>query len=373
MVADMSFKAKMTPKGKAKSAAVRGSSTQSRQGLKPKPSPAANRSSSAPPRKPADAPQPNWLHPSGMRLEELEDGAVMKGVVANVAPFGVFVDVGAERNAILGIPARYWKRFRRGDRLDQCLMQTVNLETRRFAVTIEDPEGAIAANHVPLEEIMEGTYVDGVVVDKSPAGTFVNIGAVKDGRLAVPRAIGIKLMRGQVLRNVLIESIDLRRKWIALKLENPKAAIAEMEMVGFHLTKGMGKTKAKPKTKAKTKTESKTTTPKTKTAPLPANEMDLMQGDFVDGVVTSIATKGVMVNIGAEMLGTLVVSAELKKEFQKGDRVQGMKIEKIHPSSGAITLSMEDPELEVDEMVALPKPKAKIKAKGKSKTKVVAK
>merc|ERR1719510_1035729 len=106
---------------------------------------------------------------------------------------------------------------------------------------------------------------------------------------------------------------------------------------------------------------------------MPAPDLDLMQGDFVDGVVTSIATKGVMVNIGAETLGTLVVSAELKKEFQKGDRVQGMKIEKIHATSGAITLSMEDPELEVDEMIALPKPKAKIKAKGKSKAKLVTK
>merc|ERR1711920_1101960 len=150
-------------------------------------------------------------------------------------------------------------------------------------------------------------------------------------------------------------------------------------MVGFHLTKGMGKAKAKTKTKAKViselkaelKTEVKKPT-KTKTVPLPAPDVHLMQGDFVDGVVTSIATKGVMVNIGAETLGTLVVSAELKKEFQKGDRVQGMKIEKIHPTSGAVILSMEDPELEVDEMVA-PKAKAKLKEKVKSKAKMVAK
>lgn len=291
----------------------------------------------------------------------------MRGIVANVAPFGVFVDIGAERNAILGVPARYWKRFRRGDRLDHCMMQQINLYTRRFSVTIEDPEAAIAANHVPLEDIAEGTYVDGVVVDKSPAGTFVNIGAQKDGRLAVPRSLGIKLMRGQVLRNVLIYKVDLEKQWIALRLDNPREAVTYMEMVGFHLTKGMGRAKAKPKTKAKAKPVS--TAARAKVAAPPATEMDFMQGDFVDGVVTSIATKGVMVNIGAETLGTLVVSAELKNEFQKGDRVQGMKIEKI-TSSGAITLSMEDPELEVDEMIVLPKPKAKMKAKGKSKAKL---
>merc|ERR1711920_418438 len=147
-------------------------------------------------------------------------------------------------------------------------------------------------------------------------------------------------------------------------------------MVGFHLTKGMGKAKAKTKTKAKViselkaelKTEVKKPT-KTKTVPLPAPDVHLMQGDFVDGVVTSIATKGVMVNIGAETLGTLVVSAELKKEFQKGDRVQGMKIEKIS-TLGNVTLSMEDPELELDEG---PVPKAKAKAKPKAKTKAKAK
>merc|ERR1712186_27816 len=141
--------------------------------------------------------------------------------------------------------------------------------------------------------------------------------------------------RVQVLRNVLIESVDLQRKWIALKLDNPKQAISEMEMVGFHLTKGTGKAKTKAKTKAKAKPVS-TTNSKTKATPLPPPDMDFMQGDFVDGVVTSIGTKGVMVNIGAESLGTLVVSAELKNEFQKGDRVQGMRVEKINATTGAI-------------------------------------
>merc|ERR1719189_1853670 len=134
----------------------------------------------------------------------------------------------------------------------------------------------------------------------------------------------------------------------------------------------MGKAKSKAKTKAKTKPVS-TTNAKTKATPVPAPDMDFMQGHFVDGMVTSIATKGVMVNIGADTLGTLVVSAELKNEFQKGDRVQGMKIEKINASTGAITLSMEDPELDVGEVIVLPKPKAKIKAKGKSKAKLVTK
>mmetsp|Transcript_34519 Transcript_34519/g.96853 ORF Transcript_34519/g.96853 Transcript_34519/m.96853 type:complete len:406 (-) Transcript_34519:7-1224(-) len=373
MVSDLAPKPKAAATvGRPYGSSARGSSTPSRQGRNNARSPARNRPSSVPPRKPPDSPAPSWLHPHGTPLEDLEENATMRGVVANVAPFGVFIDVGAERNAILGIQARYWKHFRRGDRLDHCVMQDLNLQTRRFSVTIEDPEAAIAANHVPLEDIAEGTYVDGVVVDKSPAGTFVNIGAVKDGRLAVPRSFGIKLMRGQVLRNILIQKVNLTKKWIALRLENPRAAIAEVEMVGFHLTKGMGraKTQTQPKTKAKAKPVP--TAPKIKAAPPPAPEMDFMQGDFVDGVVTSIATKGVLVNIGAETLGTLVVSAELKNEFQKGDKVQGMKIEKI-TSSGAITLSMEDPELEVDEMIVLPKPKAKTKAKGRSKSRLGAK
>jgi len=39
----------------------------------------------------------------------------------------------------------------------------------------------------------------------------------------------------------------------------------------------------------------------------------------------------------------------MKKDFQKGDWVQGMKIEKIKAATGVITLSMEDLEFEVDE------------------------
>lgn len=365
MVSKMSSRAKIPPEGKPKNgAAVRGSSTPVRQGPKTGPRPAATRSFSAPPRKPAYVAQPNWLHPNGARLEDLSEKALLKGVVTRVAYYGVFVDVGAERNAFLGIPARFWKRFRRGDRIDQCSIQTMNLETRQFAVTMEDPEAVIAANHRSLEELIEGSYVDGVVVDKSPAGTFVNIGAVKDGRLAVPRSIGIKLCRGQVLHNVLIENVNLKRERISLKLDNPAQAIAEMEMVGFHLTKRMDNSGAKTKSKMKEK-PILTTNAKMKAAPLPASDRYFMKGDFVDGVVTDIAAKGVTVNIGAKIFGTLIVSAELKNEFQKGDRVQGMKIEKINASSGAITLSVEDPELEVDEVVVRPKPKAKGKLKAK--------
>merc|ERR1711920_1012944 len=118
--------------------------------------------------------------------------------------------------------------------------------------------------------------------------------------------------------------------------------------------------KVQPKAKAKVKA---------KVASLPPPDVGVQPGDLVDGVVNGIAAKGVMVDVGLEKLCTLVVSAELKKEFQKGDRVQGMMVEKIS-TSGTVTLSMEDPELELDEA---PVPKAKAKAKPKAKTKAKAK
>merc|ERR1712032_68856 len=212
----------------------------------------------------------------------------------------------------------------------------------------------------------EGKYVDGVVVDKNSGGTFVNIGAAKDGRLSVSRVIGVKLMRGQVLRHLLIDHVDLKKKSIALKLGDPDAPKA-VDMVAFHVlatnfalavASNKPRAKPKPKTQAKVKAKPDMKIAKAKTTPVRPGEM--RPGDFVDGVVTTIASKGVVINIGSGKLGVLIVSEELQKEFQKGDRVQGMKIEKINPASGMITLSMEDPELEIDE------PKAKIKTNGNS-------
>lgn len=328
----------------------------------------------------------SWDHPDGLPLEELDDSVPLTGVVVNIADFGVFVDVGYERNAILGTPARYWRKFRRGDILENLTVQRVDLEKRRFAVSLDDPERAIEDNRAPLEELREGTYVDGVVDNKNQFGVFVNIGTANcHGRLRVPRALGVQFLRGQVLRDLVIDNIDLEHQKIGLSIEDPDRALRELEMVGAQSM--LGSQTAKPKAKAKSKPKSKPKTeqkaeqklelkPEQKlngAASLPPVlvSVPFTVGDLVDGVVTSIGSRGVIVDLGVEKSGTLIVPPELKAEFQKGDRVQGMRVEKIS-AGGAATLSMDDPELEVDE--APPSSQkistAKVKAKAKAKSTV---
>eukprot|EP00439_Symbiodinium_sp_Y106_P064190 s915_g10.t1 len=93
-------------------------------------------------------------------------------------------------------------------------------------------------------------------------------------------------------------------------------------------------------------------------------EMQLEPGDLVDGVVTTINNKGVWVNIGGGKKGLLEVPAELKGEFRRGDSVQGMRVEEVKEDGNPV-LSMDDPELEVEEPSRRTRNKPKGKAKGK--------
>jgi len=195
---------------------------------------------------------------------------------------------------------------------------------------------------------------------------FVNIGAEKDGRLNVPRSIGIRFLRGQVLKDLALEKIDLDLRRITLTADDPVAAAADLVMVGMPTLAKQGCLQdAAPQARqlqrpsaapsAKLHEQSALSSPRPRAAPVstkPAVLNDVVGcniGDLVDGVVTNITHRGVIVDIGWEKLGMLEVSAQLKAQFQKGDQVHGMLLEKI--SSGVAVLSMEDPELEVGDEV----------------------
>jgi len=365
---------------------------------------APKRSSSAPPRKPRFPPaaklEIDWAHPDGIPLEDIDENAVLTGVVTCKAENGVYVDVGAERDALLSCPARFWKKFWPGDILDGLTPEGLNLERRRFKVHLPDPEAALAKNREPLSSFELGSYVDGVIEARNQYGIFVNIRAENTGRLNIPYSLRPQFFRGMVVKQVKIVDVDAENRRIGLALEDPEVACSERAVVSLNATDTTAKVKvkagatakaaegrakeakprlkaeavakeAKPKAKAepaakeaKVKAKVKAeTVAQVETKAKAIDEVDIQAGCFVDGVVTDILAKGVLVDIGLDAMCTLVVSAELKKEFQKGDRVQGMMVEKVSPT-GNITLSMEDPELELDEV---PQPKAETQRKAKAK------
>lgn len=317
----------------------------------------------------------DWSHPEGKKFDELEVDSSVDGVVVNVGDYGVFADIGFEQNVILAIPRRFWRRFRRGDVLEDMKVVSVDLKARRATVTVQDVEEALQGSRVPLEELQEGNYVNGVVDSKNQYGIFVNIGAHPcHGRLSVPRFLGNQLIRGQVLRDLCIATVDVENKRVRLILEDLESAIADPEMVSLQtltmdIEPGSEKKEAKVETETKAQPASERRAPKARSkAPKveePKKDLSLAVGDLVDGVVVTINNKGVWVDIGGPERALLEVPPELKSEFRRGDGVQGMRVEEL-PEDGAPVLSMEDPELEVEETKGKNKNKPQGKAKGKS-------
>eukprot|EP00931_Biecheleriopsis_adriatica_P025061 TRINITY_DN15487_c0_g1_i2.p1 TRINITY_DN15487_c0_g1~~TRINITY_DN15487_c0_g1_i2.p1 ORF type:complete len:428 (+),score=91.41 TRINITY_DN15487_c0_g1_i2:35-1318(+) len=364
--------------------------------------------SSQRPRRPrqSEKPQRSWDHPEGLKFDDLTVDSIVTGIIVNVSDSGLFADIGYERNVLIACKKRYWRRFRRGDILEDLVVLSVDVDNRRAVVTMEDPEDSLQANRAPLEELEEGSYVNGIVDQKNQYGIFVNIGCEHcHGRLHVPRFMSRQFQRGQVLRDLCITTLDLENMRVGLMLDDLDAATAEVEMVSLHALGEnanapppskvpASKPKAKPKaetTRAKPKAKAKADAvddhdkdkpaaesrpkqqAKSKAAPTPeeAPAMPFEVGSLVDGVVAAINERGVQVDIGAPKRGILEVPADLKDEFQRGDRVQGMKVEKIS-ATGVATLSMDDPELEVDEPPPPPrngKGRSRGKPMGKAKGK----
>merc|ERR1719350_1543592 len=75
----------------------------------------------------------DWGHEGATQLEDMREGDVLEGVVTNVSPAGVFVDVGAVRDARLSIPARFGRRFRIGDVVQDCTIESIDLDQGRMA------------------------------------------------------------------------------------------------------------------------------------------------------------------------------------------------------------------------------------------------
>lgn len=311
----------------------------------------------------------DWSHPQGKKFDELEEESMIDGVVVNVGDYGVFADIGYEQNVILAIPRRFWRRFRRGDVLEDMQVVSVDLKMRRATVTLQDVEQTLQGSRLPLEELQEGNYVNGVVDAKNQFGIFVNIGAHNcHGRLAVPRFLGNQLLRGQVLRDLCIATVDVENKRVRLIIEDLDSAIADPEMVSLQtMTADMDERPPKveepmqPEKAPKAVPKSRSKAPKVEQP-----KQDLEVGDLVDGIVAQINNKGVWVDFDGPERGLLEVPPELKGEFRRGDSVQGMRIEEL-PDHGPPVLSMEEPELEVEEVKGRSKNKPQGKAKGKSK------
>merc|ERR1712118_228833 len=161
----------------------------------------------------------------------------------------------------------------------------------------------------------------------------------RDARLQVPRSIGFKLLRGQLVEDLIICKVDLELRRLSVTLLDPFSALQDVTMVGMPALQPTPPPEANPREKP---------SPNLPSLRLSAAKgVSLSIGDVVNGVVTGVNNRGAFVDVGAEKLSKLQISQELKDLFKKGDRVHGMVVEKISPGGVAI-LSLEDPELDVE-------------------------
>lgn len=326
----------------------------------------------------------NWDHPEGFTLEEIVVDNEYKGVVTNQSSHGVFIDIGAERNVRLNAPIKEQKMIRRGDVLT-VKVSAVDMESRRVAVVIEDLDAALAENRRPVADLTEGARVNGVVSDKGQYGTFVNIGAEREARLAAPTRLARMLARGQVLKGLIVQKVDLELQRVSVALEDFDDALSQITFVNLqeasslHTSDAPKKVQAPRAAQGKGKGKGKGEKPKEEVKPVEkkpevvAKEFQVKEGrkasvgSFVNGLVTGISPRGVLLDLGEGVSGSLNVSADLRAQFQVGDEVHGMKVEKI-TARGLLILSMDSPELEeVDEEPVVVEEKPKTKAKGKGR------
>ena len=159
---------------------------------------------------------------------ELREGDVREGVVTNIMPFGVFVDIGGIEGLI---PLRElsWDRtvkpedvVHQGQKV-RVAIQALNWDDNRFSFslrdTVADPWVDFAGSLGP------GSYVTGKVVKLMPFGAFVSLapgveGLVPISRLGAGRRIGHPrecVAEGDEL-DLQVEAIDYDTKKMSLKV-----------------------------------------------------------------------------------------------------------------------------------------------------------
>lgn len=334
----------------------------------------------------------DWSHADAKPIDDFEEGQAVEGTVTNVSPQGVFVNIGAVRDARLSVPARIGRRFRIGDAVANCTLDTIDYEMGRMTLVLEDPEAAVEglapksrggggrdaaeprAARPPAQEsppmslgdLQVGSIVDGFVSNKNQFGVFIDIGCKKDAKLLVSKSMGQRFQKGDEVCGMTIETVDVARNQISVTLEEPELSIDGD--AGPEEPRGQAPKQTRPKAKPKSQAAKPAPAPKKKAPGALRSQLGRYKvGQDVDGIVTSIANLRIVLDIRAPCDAILKVPRAIAKQFRLGDEVHGMTIDRVDLDNEEIILSLDDPELEEPEGSASQPKKAAAKPKAKSK------
>jgi len=225
-----------------------------------------------------------------------------------------------------------------------------------------DPDDEVGR---PLEELMEGDYADGYVANVTNNGVYVEIGYQKHARLNVPRDMWTQFLVNDEILGMLVEKVDLARRLVVVSLEDPELATEEQGAL-LPVAAAAPPRAAKAKAKGKPKHKALPVPPTALSAPAgriegrraimpppaaPGSSGHLRVGSLLDGSVARVTAQAVFVDIvGSEYAGILDVPKELRVQFRNGDQIHGMKVDIVDNRSKRVTLSLEDPLLETEEV-----------------------
>jgi len=343
-------------------------------------------------------PARDFDHPEGMPLEEVQEGALVEdGHVTMAGQYGIFVYFGAVKDGRLLLPRSYNNRFKVGDVIPYCQVASVDLAQMRVALQVDNPQDLVDkldAERLAIEEFQVGHRVDGFVNAANGFGVFMNIKAVRDARLNVPRRKVPELQVGQLVEGMTVTAVDPERQFITLEL--PEYPLEEPEEVEQLPPPAMMRTVVKPRMKAelkapakkarsssapapkRTKEASPTREPSPETKPKQKpkaaggtvkaatsgrkaeQEENLEKAsplqvgcENVNGMVKGVCDQGLVVEVdGLPSFSCILRPTEqMLNEAREGDRVEGMFVTSVDVKKRQVFLSMESPELSVDSEV----------------------
>lgn len=238
----------------------------------------------------------------GASLADLEIGQPVSGTVKRVTDFGVFIDVGAERDALLvasqmqGAPGDY----KAGQDVAGLKISSIDISQSRLAVTTK----------LLAEDFTVGQDVTGSVTKKMAFGLFVNIGASNDCLLPT-QLLGKDLDEYEVGEEIAAKVIDVTPR------EN-KITIGQKERGSL------------PSLVSEQREMS-----------------DLVVGEKIDGIVRMARDYGVFVDIGLGRRDALLPASQLPPEmaptaYKQNDTVE-VYIGQVDLGQQRVTLSLEPP------------------------------
>ncbi len=172
------------------------------------------------------------------------EGAVVEGVVKNVADFGVFVDIGEEIDGLVHVSDLSWNTriknpgelFKKGDRVEAKVLK-VDPENQKFSLGIkqlaEDPWAGIE------KRFKKGDLVSGKVTRVADFGAFVEIADGIEGLVHVSEISREKVESpGAVLKpgdevGAVVLGVDRANKKVSLSIRGHQDAIERKDTESY--------------------------------------------------------------------------------------------------------------------------------------------